>query len=106
MLERSAQLVGDLCKKYKIPVSWLYAADLKAGSAAHHDARTALAWSATASTARQFALGSSTGFPRESICGTRVVEHGASRMGRRRVVRAGRGARWTAVAARTLPRGR
>jgi N-acetyl-anhydromuramyl-L-alanine amidase AmpD len=31
MLERSAVLVGDLCKKYKIPVSWLYAADLKAG---------------------------------------------------------------------------
>ena len=31
MLERSAVLVGDLCKKYKIPVTWLYAADLKAG---------------------------------------------------------------------------
>ena len=31
MLERSAALVGDLCKKYKIPVTWLYAADLKAG---------------------------------------------------------------------------
>ena len=31
MLERSAVLVGDLCKKYKPPVTWLYAADLKAG---------------------------------------------------------------------------
>ena len=31
MLERSAMLVGDLCRKYKIPVTWLYAADLQAG---------------------------------------------------------------------------
>jgi N-acetyl-anhydromuramyl-L-alanine amidase AmpD len=31
MLERSAALVADLCKKYKIPVTWLHAADLKAG---------------------------------------------------------------------------
>lgn len=31
MLERSAALVADLCRKYKIPVAWLYAADLVAG---------------------------------------------------------------------------
>lgn len=31
MLERSAALVADLCEKYKIPVAWLYAADLQAG---------------------------------------------------------------------------
>lgn len=31
MLERSAQLVADLCTKYEIPVTWLYAADLVAG---------------------------------------------------------------------------
>lgn len=31
MLERSAALVAELCTKYKIPVAWLYAADLKAG---------------------------------------------------------------------------
>ena len=31
MLERSAQLAADLCKQYKIPVTWLYAADLVAG---------------------------------------------------------------------------
>ena len=31
MLERSAALVADLCTKYSIPVTWLYAADLKAG---------------------------------------------------------------------------
>ena len=31
MLERSATLVADLCRKYKIPVTWLYAADLQAG---------------------------------------------------------------------------
>lgn len=31
MLELSAGLVGDLCKRYRIPVAWLYAADLKAG---------------------------------------------------------------------------
>ena len=31
MLERSAQLVAELCAKYKIPVTWLYAADLRAG---------------------------------------------------------------------------
>lgn len=31
MLERSATLVADLCRKYKIPVAWLYAADLRAG---------------------------------------------------------------------------
>jgi N-acetyl-anhydromuramyl-L-alanine amidase AmpD len=31
MLERSAGLVAELCRKYKIPVTWLYAADLKAG---------------------------------------------------------------------------
>ena len=31
MLERSAALVADLCRTYKIPVTWLYAADLKAG---------------------------------------------------------------------------
>ena len=31
MLERSATLVADLCTKYKIPVTWLHAADLKAG---------------------------------------------------------------------------
>ena len=31
MLERSAGLVADLCKKYAIPVTWLYAADLQAG---------------------------------------------------------------------------
>jgi N-acetyl-anhydromuramyl-L-alanine amidase AmpD len=31
MLERSARLVAELCTKYKIPVSWLYAADLLAG---------------------------------------------------------------------------
>jgi N-acetyl-anhydromuramyl-L-alanine amidase AmpD len=31
MLERSAGLVAELCRKYAIPLSWLYAADLKAG---------------------------------------------------------------------------
>ena len=31
MLERSAQLVADLCARYEIPVTWLYAADLVAG---------------------------------------------------------------------------
>lgn len=31
MLERSAALVADLCRKYAIPLAWLYAADLKAG---------------------------------------------------------------------------
>jgi len=31
MLERSARLVAELCTKYKIPVTWLYAADLVAG---------------------------------------------------------------------------
>ena len=31
MLERSAGLVAKLCRKYAIPVTWLYAADLKAG---------------------------------------------------------------------------
>jgi N-acetyl-anhydromuramyl-L-alanine amidase AmpD len=31
MLERSAGLVADLCRTYKIPVTWLYAADLRAG---------------------------------------------------------------------------
>ena len=31
MLERSATLVASLCRAYKIPVTWLYAADLKAG---------------------------------------------------------------------------
>jgi N-acetyl-anhydromuramyl-L-alanine amidase AmpD len=31
MLQRSAALVAELCKRYKIPVTWLHAADLKAG---------------------------------------------------------------------------
>jgi N-acetyl-anhydromuramyl-L-alanine amidase AmpD len=31
MLDRSATLVAELCTKYKIPVTWLHAADLKAG---------------------------------------------------------------------------
>ena len=31
MLERSAQLAAELCIKHKIPVTWLYAADLRAG---------------------------------------------------------------------------
>ena len=31
MLDRSAGLVADLCRKYKIPVTWLYAPDLLAG---------------------------------------------------------------------------
>ena len=31
MLERSAALVAELCRTYKIPVTWLFAADLKAG---------------------------------------------------------------------------
>jgi N-acetyl-anhydromuramyl-L-alanine amidase AmpD len=31
VLGRSAGLVAELCRKYKIPVTWLYAADLKAG---------------------------------------------------------------------------
>ena len=31
MLDRSAGLVADLCRKYAIPVTWLYAADLQAG---------------------------------------------------------------------------
>jgi hypothetical protein len=31
MLDRSAELVADLCRKYAIPVTWLYAADLRAG---------------------------------------------------------------------------
>jgi len=31
VLDRSATLVADLCRKYEIPVTWLYAADLRAG---------------------------------------------------------------------------
>ena len=31
MLERSAALVADICRRHGIPVAWLYAADLKAG---------------------------------------------------------------------------
>ena len=31
MLERSAALVAELCTRHKIPVVWLYAADLRAG---------------------------------------------------------------------------
>ena len=31
MLDRSAALVADLCRRYAIPVTWLFAADLKAG---------------------------------------------------------------------------
>lgn len=31
MLDRSAGLAADLCRKYRIPVTWLYAADLQAG---------------------------------------------------------------------------
>ena len=31
MLQRSAALAAELCKKHKIPASWLVAADLKAG---------------------------------------------------------------------------
>ncbi len=31
MLERSAELVAGLCRRYDIPVKWLYAADLVAG---------------------------------------------------------------------------
>ena len=31
MLDRSAELVAKLCRKYEIPIAWLYAADLKAG---------------------------------------------------------------------------
>jgi N-acetyl-anhydromuramyl-L-alanine amidase AmpD len=31
MLERSAALVAELCATYTIPVTWLYAADLRAG---------------------------------------------------------------------------
>ena len=31
MLERSATLAAELCAKYKIPVTWLHAPDLKAG---------------------------------------------------------------------------
>jgi N-acetyl-anhydromuramyl-L-alanine amidase AmpD len=31
MLERSAVLVADLCRTYRIPVTWLYEADLRAG---------------------------------------------------------------------------
>lgn len=31
MLDRSATLVADLCRKYEIPVTWLDAADLRAG---------------------------------------------------------------------------
>jgi N-acetylmuramoyl-L-alanine amidase/Putative peptidoglycan binding domain len=31
MLERSAGLAAELCRRYRIPVTWLYAADLKAG---------------------------------------------------------------------------
>jgi len=31
MLERSAKLVADLCRTYKIPVTWLRAPDLQAG---------------------------------------------------------------------------
>jgi N-acetyl-anhydromuramyl-L-alanine amidase AmpD len=31
MLDRSAALVAELCRKYKIPVTWLYAPDLLAG---------------------------------------------------------------------------
>jgi N-acetyl-anhydromuramyl-L-alanine amidase AmpD len=30
MLERSAGLAAELCRRYRIPVTWLYAADLKA----------------------------------------------------------------------------
>jgi len=31
MLDRSATLVAELCRKYELPVTWLYAADLRAG---------------------------------------------------------------------------
>jgi len=31
MLDRSATLVADLCRKYEIPVTWLYPVDLRAG---------------------------------------------------------------------------
>jgi N-acetyl-anhydromuramyl-L-alanine amidase AmpD len=31
MLDRSAALVAKLCRKYAIPITWLYAADLRAG---------------------------------------------------------------------------
>ena len=31
MLDRSAALVAELCRRYEIPVVWLYPADLKAG---------------------------------------------------------------------------
>jgi N-acetyl-anhydromuramyl-L-alanine amidase AmpD len=31
MLDRSAALVAELCRKHTIPATWLYAADLKAG---------------------------------------------------------------------------
>jgi hypothetical protein len=31
MLDRSAALAAELCRRYEIPVAWLYAADLKAG---------------------------------------------------------------------------
>ena len=31
MLERSAALVAELCRKYALPVTWLYAVDLRAG---------------------------------------------------------------------------
>lgn len=31
MLERSAGLVAELCRRHELPVAWLYAADLRAG---------------------------------------------------------------------------
>ena len=64
MLERSAALVAELCAKYKIPVTWLYAADLRAGKRGitTHDA-----------VSKGFRLGShwdpGTGFPVERYLG-------------------------------------
>ena len=62
MLERSAALVADLCRKYSIPVTWLYAADLKAG-------KRGITTHAAVSKAfkRELALGSRDGFPGRAL---------------------------------------
>ena len=74
MLERSAALVADLCKKYSIPVTWLYAADLRAGKRGitTHDA-----------VSKAFKRGShwdpGHGLPRRAVPGDGAREHGRPR---------------------------